>query len=686
MGSRLILGRGRCLLLGGLCLLFIFCQSGPSAAGDNNRPAAAPPPLRLVVMDPLAEQLACKCVEGYAQRRYEVLADFIAKQLRRPVELAYAEALDSPAIAPAAGVDVVVGKYSEVLADAAQAKLRLHSTAMLTGKDGNVTQTGLFVARKDDPAKSIADLGSRRMLFGPASSQEKHAAALAALEAFGLPAPRPLVTKPSCSAAATAVLDKQADVAVISSYAMPLLEGCSTIDKGALRIVGRTDPVPFIGVFVSDRVPVENEDQILCALLAARDHPGLLTALESKEGFLRVPAMGRHARAPVRGWTDWRGPARDALSDRLPATLPQTKRLLWARTLTGPGMAGVALDAGCVVVVDKSTDEKQDIFRCLDADTGDEVWKLVYPAADKVDFTNSPRATPVIRDGLVYLLGAGGHLHCVRLATGEVVWRKHLAKDFGAKLPTWGYCSAPLVVDDKLIVNPGAPQAALVALDRLTGKVLWTTPGDPPGYACFVLAEPGGVRQIVGYDIVSLGGWDPATGRRLWKLLAKKEGDFNVPTPVVIEGKLLISTENNGTRLYGFDSRGHIIPRPLASNADLIPDSSTPVVHRGMVFGVSERLLCLDLNDGLKTLWTTDTEPFGDYCSLMAGNGFVLITSQRGLVCLVRASKTGYDRVSTLDLFKDEPATDKDTWSHPALAGNRFYVRNLLGINCVLLE
>ena len=57
-----------------------------------------------------------------------------------------------------------------------------------------------------------------------------------------------------------------------------------------------------------------------------------------------------------------------------------------------------------------------------------------------------------------------------------------------------------------------------------------------------------------------------------------------------------------------------------------------------------------------------------------------------GLLCLVRASKTGYDRISALDLFKGEPGTDKDTWSHPALVGNRLYLRNLLGVNCVLLE
>ena len=68
-------------------------------------------------------------------------------------------------------------------------------------------------------------------------------------------------------------------------------------------------------------------------------------------------------------WPDWRGPRRDALRDDVPEALPAEKRLLWARTLTGPGMSGMAVDAGCIVVTDKDRELKRDVFRCLDADT-----------------------------------------------------------------------------------------------------------------------------------------------------------------------------------------------------------------------------------------------------------------------------------------------------------------------------
>jgi ABC-type phosphate/phosphonate transport system substrate-binding protein len=356
------------------------------------------PPLRIVVMDPLCNQLACKCVAGYAQRDYQRLVEFLEKRLGRPVEAAYAEALSLPQARAREGIDLVIGKFSEVMADAAEAGLPVRTIAMLSAKDGTITQTGLFVVRRKDPARSIADLKGRRILFGPASAQEKHAAGLAVLEPLAVPAPAKILLSPSCNSAAMAVVEKEADGAVVSSYAMPLLEGCGTIDKGALRIVGRTAPVPFIGVFATDRVDSQLEHRLSSALLAVRTDPALLTALESREGFVALPPIAG-SRAPA-GWTDWRGPRRDGICNGVPEKLPAEKRLLWSRTLTGPAMSGLAVAAGYVVVADKGLRDDTDIFRCLYADTGAERWKLVYPAAGKMDFTNSPRANPLICEDL----------------------------------------------------------------------------------------------------------------------------------------------------------------------------------------------------------------------------------------------------------------------------------------------
>lgn len=643
--------------------------------------------LRIVVMDPLADRLACDCVEGYAQRKYNELAIFLEKRLGQPVELAYGENLPDILKLNQGKPDLVIGKESIVLFDANETKTAIRPIARLTDKNGTTNLTGLFVVRHSDPANTVEDLKGYKIVFGPKDEAEKSSAAIAALKAKDIPVPKQIKTSPSCSTAAVAVVEKEADATVISSYALSLLEGCSTIDRGALRVVGQTSAVPFITVFATDAVSRKDENEIVEALLAVRNNKRLLARMESKAGFIKVrrqrsEMIRSDASQPVVEWTNWRGPKRDAVSSYVPKKLPAKAKFLWRRPLTGVGLSGIAATSRYVIVADKSKDEKSDIFRCLDADIGNQLWAIEYPAPEDMDFSNSPRANPVIHESLVYLLGAFGDLNCVNLKTGQVVWKKNIIKEFGAELVTWGMCSAPLIVDDKLIVNPGAKDASIVALDRRIGKVIWKTPGEPAGYSSFILATFGNVRQIVGYDSISLGGWDPKTGRRLWKLLPEEEGDFNVPTPIYIDGKLLVVTENNGSRLYGFDNSGTIQAKPLAQNLDLAPDSSTPVVINGLVFGCFGGLFCLDLNNDLKTLYSNeDDDAFFDYAALIAGNDHVLIITVEGELILIEATRDRYTLKSRLHLFEET-----EVWSHPALIGNRLYIRNTTEVCCVSLN
>jgi hypothetical protein len=127
-------------------------------------------------------------------------------------------------------------------------------------------------------------------------------------------------------------------------------------------------------------------------------------------------------------------------------------------------------------------------------------------------------------------------------------------------------------------------------------------------------------------------------------------------------------------------------PEPVTRSDDLSPDTSTPVPLHGRVFGNYGALLCLDLHGGLKTVWEADEGWLIDYCSFTVGNGRVLVTTQSGVLYLVRSSKERFDSVSTLDLFLDLPDSDRDVWAHPALVGGRLYVRNLLGVYCFLLK
>src|SRR3954468_22136284 len=244
-------------------------------AGAESIPAtpAADASLSLVVMDPLAEPLSCPCVQGYAQRKYEKLAEYLTAALGRPVQVTFAESFEKALAKPSCKIiDIAIGKDSVVRSDAAAAKLKVTPVARLSGQDGLTTQTGLIVVRSADPARRVEDLEGYRIIFGPKECDEKFAAARRLLAGAGvsLATVDAAETSQSCSDGACKIIEwgaSQRGAAVISSYAAPLLEGCGTVKKGALRVVAETPPVPFVTAFTTDGVDRQLRDKIQKALL-----------------------------------------------------------------------------------------------------------------------------------------------------------------------------------------------------------------------------------------------------------------------------------------------------------------------------------------------------------------------------------------------------------------------------------
>src|SRR6202012_101155 len=108
-------------------------------------------------------------------------------------------------------------------------------------------------------------------------------------------------------------------------------------------------------------------------------------------------------------------------------------------------------------------------------------------------WSDGARCPPTVDGELLYALGTHGDLVCLESATGKEKWRKNFGKDFkGRMMSGWGYSESPLVDGDKLICTPGGDDAALVALNRKTGDVIWKAkvPGaGGAGYASPVAAE-----------------------------------------------------------------------------------------------------------------------------------------------------------------------------------------------------
>lgn len=368
----------------------------------------------------------------------------------------------------------------------------------------------------------------------------------------------------------------------------------------------------------------------------------------------------------------------------LPDQLSPEPKILWRKPLTGDGLGGVAVANGRVFVVDRDARDQNDLFRCLDAKSGDEIWSFQRPAAGRLDYGASPRATPLYHDGRLYVLSAFGKFYALDAAKGDLLWTKNLRGDYGAVDDLiWGTASSPLVADGKLILNPGGPKASLVAVDPKTGAEIWRTPGAPSAFSSFVILQlKNQPLQLVGFDQNSLGGWDLATGSRKWSLPPVEKGEFNVPTPIVNGERLIISTEIGGTRMFGFDDKGVIRPKPLAENQDLAPDTHSPVLTNGRIFGVWQYLYCLDAAKGLSQIWASEDIAYNEYATILASPSRVLVTTQNADVILVDALANKYEEKGRWKLWPKEAGL----YSYPAVAGNHLYIRGSREILCIDLK
>lgn len=660
-----------------------------SAGGLLGKSGSVSEPITLVVMDPLAKELACACVKGYGQRDYRKLAAQLEKGIKKQVKVEFSDDLaESLSGGSPVREVIVVGDQSLVASGAKKAGLKYHAVCTLTDLEGNAAMTALFVARSDDPVKGLKEIGGRKVLFGMPEVDAKYAASLGALRDAAI---APTITPEQRGSYSEAVLDmldsrsSPPPLAVIPGYALRMLEGCGSIKPGTLKVIGKTEAVPFITVFLSDSIPAQTAKEALNVLMAVKRDAKMLNALESRDGFNPIAERNSHrfglGNGDAGGWPDWRGPNRDGHVPRLPTQLPSAPKFIWKKGAMENCLAGLSVSDDRLLLAERDFAEEHDLYRCLSATNGELLWVAQFPAHGKLDYGQSPRATPVIRAGKAYLLGAFGDLRCVNVCNGELVWQRNLPSEFNAHLPTWGMCSTPLLIEDELIVNPGATNASLVALDCTTGHTRWSAPGSPAAYSSFICTDFGGHRQIVGYDRDSLGGWDVKNGTRLWRLVPPLAGDFNVPTPIALDNGVIVATENNGTRFYHFDATGRIVSRPAAEFRDLSPTTATPVVTCGRVFGIHLGLHCLDVQNGLKAVWHDETS-LDEHGTLLADDQRVLLITFGGELILLDARTPNCTIVSRMRLFDDEI----ELYSHPALVGSRLYARAGSSVVCVDLN
>lgn len=385
-------------------------------------------------------------------------------------------------------------------------------------------------------------------------------------------------------------------------------------------------------------------------------------------------------------WPRFLGPSNDCSSSEtgLLKTWPKEgPRQLW-EVAKGAGYACPAISgAWCVIF---SSADGQEIVEALDAATGEKRWRHAYAAPYRPQFGagEGSRSSPVIEGKNVYVSGIAGHLHCLDLATGQVVWKRDLAADYPLSPTFFGRGGSPLVVDGKLIVSLGtADGKSLAAFDPATGKELWTAsspwgasyaspiPVKLHGKSC-VLAFQGGMDEPPTGGLLIV---DAADGRVLGSVAhrAKEWASVSVSSPVVAGNRVFVSeayTEGGLCVEIAPDFTAKVAWRAQPFDTYL----TTAVVQDGLLFGFAGQhqqnaeLACYDVATGTEK-WRDDLGRKFQRGSLLKVDGAFLCLGENGDLAWLDLSGTGVKVLAQAKLFHAP-----EGWTLPALSNGRLYV------------
>src|SRR5579864_694386 len=260
-------------------------------------------------------------------------------------------------------------------------------------------------------------------------------------------------------------------------------------------------------------------------------------------------------------WPEWRGKGRLGVWNEsgILDEFPKDGLTIQWRTPINAGYAGPSVADGRVFVTDFThalNTKGSERILCLDEKTGRILWTQKWDA-DYIGlmqtYSSGPRATPTVDGDRVYVLGAKGALLCLKVKTGEVVWKHDYVKDYDTQVPTWGMTGAPLIDGDRLIaLVGGAGNAKAMAFDKRTGKEIWralSSEHEEPGYAQPIIFEAAGMRQLILWHPLAVVSLDPATGKVNWSQPFKIQAGLTVGTPVMHDSRLLVSSFYNGSML-----------------------------------------------------------------------------------------------------------------------------------------
>jgi outer membrane protein assembly factor BamB len=377
-------------------------------------------------------------------------------------------------------------------------------------------------------------------------------------------------------------------------------------------------------------------------------------------------------------WNQWRGPARDGQlpGAAWPSALQGKLDLVWEKphspSYSGPVVSGELVFT--TETIDKST-ERVTAYRL---DSGEVAWTVEWPGSMSVPFFAASngdwiRSTPACTDDHLVVLGMRDVMVCLDPKSGDERWRVDFPAQMGTPLPSFGAACSPLIDGEAVYVQTGG---ALVKLSLTDGKVIWKTLENAEGmmssgaFSSPTIATIADQRQLVVQTRQELCGVDLDTGDVLWKQPIEAFRGMNILTPLVLGDRIFTSAHSGKAQLFEItrtaEDNWQVNERWMQNSQAYM---SSPVLIGDSIYLhlKNERVTCFSAIDG-SIRWTSS--PQGKYWSMVSNGDQILALDNRGDLMLIQASDTELavqDRMKVAD----------DSWAHLAVQGDRVIVRDL---------
>lgn len=368
----------------------------------------------------------------------------------------------------------------------------------------------------------------------------------------------------------------------------------------------------------------------------------------------------------------WRGENRNGIYNETGLLKKWTEngpKLLWHFDELGDGHASAAVTNSLVITAGMVGDKG--FVYALDR-TGKLLWKTEY-GTEWTENWNGVRSTPLVYQDKVYMISAFEKLVCMTLKTGKIEWDNDLMAMYGGRNITWGVTENLLIDENKLFVTLGGSDNNIIALDRITGKLVWKSKGngEKSAYCSPIIIKIANRKILVTMMEKSIIGIDASNGDLLWTHEQTNQWAVHPNTPVFKDGYLYCVSGygRGGVMLKLSDDGGKITE--VWRNTSLDSRMGGVVVLNDRIYGAgdkSRKFICLDWKTGKELFLSNQLAPG----NIISAEGLLYVYAESGTVNLVEPKADG---VTVLSSFK-VPFGANQHWAHTVIKDKKLYVRH----------